>query len=211
VQHRGKELRYIEVVPTDIAVANQLAHEVLGRTLDELSPQTRLLLKHVHTWVTDECERLAVSRTDLRFTRRQVRALTGWGDTQLKIHLGRLAELEYVLIHRADRGQRFDYELLYDGEGEHGSRFLMGLTEANGVAMTAYDDDRPGVNSTRSVPGRATVGAVSGRGRRVAEAVHTMHDNVSALIDANTLPKAASPVVSRSGSYAAASPLAAGK
>ncbi|MBB6249430.1 CHC2 zinc finger domain-containing protein [Rhodanobacter sp. A1T4] len=211
VQHRGKELRYIEVVPTDIAVANQLAHEVLGRTLDELPPQTRLLLKHVHTWVTDECERLAVSRTDLRFTRRQVRALTGWGDTQLKIHLGRLAELEYVLIHRADRGQRFDYELLYDGEGEHGGRFLMGLTEANGVAMTAYDDDRSGVSAARSVPGRATVGPVSGRGRRVAEAVHTLHDNVSTLIDAKTLPKSTAPVVSRSGSYAAASHLAAGK
>ena len=211
VQHRGKELRYIEVVPTDIAVANQLAHEVLGRTLDELPPQTRLLLKHMHTWVTDECERLAVSRTDLRFTRRQVRRLTGWGDTQLKIHLGRLAELEYVLIHRADRGQRFDYELLYDGEGEHGGRFLMGLTEANGMAMTAYDDDRSGVSAARSVPGRATVGPVSGRGRRVAEAVHTLHDNVSTLIDANTLPKSTAPVVSRSGSYAAASHLAAGK
>ena len=211
VQHRGKELRYIEVLPTDIAVANQLAHEVLGRTLDELPPQTRLLLKHLHTWVTDECERLAVSRTDLRFTRRQVRALTGWGDTQLKIHLGRLAELEYVLIHRADRGQRFDYELLYDGEGEGGGRFLMGLTEANGVAMTTYDDDRSGSNASRSVPGRATVGVVSGCGRRVADAVHAMHDNVSALIDAKTSPTSTTPGISRAGSYALASHLAAGK
>lgn len=211
VQHRGKELRYIEVLPTDIAVANQLAHEVLGRTLDELPPQTRLLLKHLHTWVSDECERLAVSRTDLRFTRRQVRALTGWGDTQLKIHLGRLAELEYVLIHRADRGQRFDYELLYDGEGEQGGRFLMGLTEANGMPMTAYDDDRSGVSASRSASGRATVGAVSGRGRRVADAAHAMHTNVSTLIDAKTSPKTATPVVSRNGSYTAASHLAAGK
>jgi len=211
VQHRGQELRYIEVLPGDIAVANRLAHEVLGRTLDELPPQTRLLLKHLHTWVTDECGRLAVSRTDLRFTRRQVRALTGWGDTQLKIHLGRLAELEYVLIHRADRGQRFDYELLYDGEGEAGGRFLMGLTGADGVAMTAYDDDRSGETAKRSGAGRATVGPVSGRGRRVADTVHAMHDNVATLIDAKTLPKAASPVVSRAGSYTAASPLAAGK
>ena len=211
VQHRGKELRYIEVLPADIAVANQLAHEVLGRTLDELPPQTRRLLQRLHTWVQDECAQLGIRRADLRFTRRQVRALTGWGDTQLKIHLGRLAELEYVLIHRADRGQRFDYELLYDGEGEQGGRFLMGLTEANGVAMTVYDDDRSGISASRSASGRATVGAVSGRGRRVADGVHAMHDNVSALIEAKPSPKTATPVVSRTGSYTVASPLAAGK
>ena len=36
VQHKGKAVRYIEVEPQDIATANRLAHEVLGRTLDEL-------------------------------------------------------------------------------------------------------------------------------------------------------------------------------
>ena len=42
--HRGKVLSYIEVTPADIEMANQLAHEVLGRSLDELPPQTRRLL-----------------------------------------------------------------------------------------------------------------------------------------------------------------------
>ena len=32
-----------------------------------------------------------------------------------KIHLGRLVELEYLLVHRGGRGQSFEYELLYDG------------------------------------------------------------------------------------------------
>ena len=41
-----------------------------------------------------------------------------WGDTQLKIHLARLVDLEYVLAHRAP-GQSFAYELLYDGPDEH--------------------------------------------------------------------------------------------
>ena len=34
-----------------------------------------------------------------------LRALTGWGDTQLKVHLARLAELEYLLVHRVKTGQ----------------------------------------------------------------------------------------------------------
>jgi hypothetical protein len=43
-EHRGEVLRYIEVTRSDIALANRLAHEVLGRSLDELPPQTRRLL-----------------------------------------------------------------------------------------------------------------------------------------------------------------------
>jgi DNA primase len=49
---------------------------------------------------------------DYRFSRRDVRASTGWGDTQLRLHLGRLEELEYLLIHRGGRGQSFVYELV---------------------------------------------------------------------------------------------------
>ena len=40
----GQELSYIEVTLSDIETANRLAHEVLGRSLDELPPQTRRLL-----------------------------------------------------------------------------------------------------------------------------------------------------------------------
>ena len=50
---------------------------MLGRTLDELPPQTRKLLTLLHGWVTGECERLAIKRGDWRFTRRQVRDITG--------------------------------------------------------------------------------------------------------------------------------------
>ena len=40
----GERIEYVEVTPADIALANRLAHEVLGRSLDELPPQTRNLL-----------------------------------------------------------------------------------------------------------------------------------------------------------------------
>jgi len=57
VQHNGRAVEYIEVTLNDIAVANRLAHEILGRSLDELPPQTRRLLLTVDEMVTAECKR----------------------------------------------------------------------------------------------------------------------------------------------------------
>ena len=44
MNHKGKHLSYVEVTLDDIKIANRLASEVLGRTLDELPPQSRKLL-----------------------------------------------------------------------------------------------------------------------------------------------------------------------
>ncbi|TWB09209.1 hypothetical protein FBZ89_1447 [Nitrospirillum amazonense] len=168
VTHRGREVRYIEVAPADIALANRLAHEVLGRSLDELPPQTLRLLRLLHEWAIEECGRRSLRREELRFSRRRVRELTGWGDTQLKVHLARLAELEYLLVHRVKAGQGFEYELLYDGEGETGERFLMGLTQPDEGApgpTPLYDARRSGQAVDRSAPGREAVAAQAAPGR----------------------------------------------
>jgi hypothetical protein len=129
VDHRGRAVEYIEVAISDIAVANRLAHEVLGRSLDELPPQTRRLLLAVDEMVTAECQRQKMERADYRFSRRDVRAYTGWGDTQIKIHLHRLEEMEYLLIHRGGRGQSIVYELMFTRPSDGGKPVLGGLID----------------------------------------------------------------------------------
>jgi DNA primase len=121
------EVEYVEVVPADIALANRLAHEVLGRCLDELAPQTRRLLDIVAAEVDLRAATGGVTRAEILFTRREVRAWAGWSDFQVRIHLGRLVELEYVLVHRGGRGQSYLYELLWDGGGTDGRPHLAGL------------------------------------------------------------------------------------
>jgi len=125
VTHQGRQLRYIEVIPADLALANELAQEVLGRTVDELLPQTRKLLMLLHGWVKAECERLGVGQVDFHFTRRQAREAVGWGDTQLWIHLGRLVEMEFLTTHRGRPGQTYTFELLYQGEEADGRLGLL--------------------------------------------------------------------------------------
>ena len=57
------------------------------------------------------------TRERVRFTRRELRQALGWGDTQLKVHLGRLASLELLWCHRGQHGAHV-YELAWDGASE---------------------------------------------------------------------------------------------
>lgn len=125
----GAAVEYIEATLGDIAAANALAHEVLGRTLDELPPQTRALLTIICDMVRAACEKADMRQSDHRFTRRDVREASGWGLTQLRAHLGRLQELDYLIPHRGARGLRFLYELAYEGAGDDGDPFMMGLID----------------------------------------------------------------------------------
>lgn len=161
----GRAVRYVETTPADIALANTLAHEVLGRSLDELPPGTRRLLDALHAHVTDRCESEGLDRDLVRFTRRQLRETLGFGDTQLKVHLARLVDLELVIPHRLESGG-FAYELAWHGDGD--GRVLPGLLDPqhlDGTDGTATTGDRSGSGDARSASGRGLVGGRSAPGR----------------------------------------------
>ena len=137
--HRGETIEYVEATLADIALANTIAHEVLGRSLDELSPQTRRLLGEIVKLVDARASAEATKKSGIRFSRKDVRDYVGWTDFQVKTHMHKLEELEYVLVHRGARGQSFEYELLYDGQGQDGKPFLMGLID---VETLRYDANK---------------------------------------------------------------------
>lgn len=187
VQHNGQPIRYVEVTLDDIAQANKLAHEVLGRTLDELPPQTRKLLRLIVDMVTSRCKTQDIQQTDVRFSRREVREVTNWSDTALKVHLARLAEMEYLLTHRGGRGQSYVYELLYQGEGEQGGPFLMGLID---VEKLRYDEKKSGQNSERSGAGQPPVRGQSGPGQDSEISTKALKNRASSDSDDNGAEKA---------------------
>ncbi|OGB22624.1 MAG: DNA primase [Burkholderiales bacterium RIFCSPLOWO2_02_FULL_57_36] len=133
----GQPIDYIEVTLDDIAAANAIAHDVLGRSLDELPPQTRRVLAALHGWIESVTAEQKVRRSDVRFTRSDVRRVTSLSDTQCRLHIERLIALEYVLVHRGTRGQSFAYELLYDGQGTGGAPFVAGLIDVEALKTTS--------------------------------------------------------------------------
>ncbi|MFC6944560.1 toprim domain-containing protein [Paraburkholderia dipogonis] len=126
--HAGAELAYIEVTLADIEQANRIVHEVLGRSLDELPPVTRRVLAQIAAAVNAK----PLPRESVRFSRREVREWTGLGDTPLRKHLERLVDLEYLLTHRGQRGQSFEYELIHDGDGSN-AMHLSGLLDTDTI------------------------------------------------------------------------------
>jgi hypothetical protein len=124
---------YVEATREDIAMADRLMKELLARSLDELPPQTRKLLPLLAQMVN--------GRADFHFSRKEVREFTRWGHTQLKLHLRRLEELEYLIVHRGGRGQSFVYELNWSGfEGEKSGG---GRPQAGGMSGGGRVNGRP--------------------------------------------------------------------
>jgi hypothetical protein len=175
------DLRYLEVTLSDIELANELAQEVLGRTVDELLPQTRKLLTLLHGWVQERCQHDGVEQADCHFTRRQVREAIGWGDTQLKVHLARLAEMEFLVPHRGRQGQTFDYELLYQGEDMEGRAKLLGLIDCASLLSVTTTATSRGDEAHFAAPGRGVAGGWPGGSRGVVGANGSNHDEALPL------------------------------
>jgi DNA primase catalytic core len=127
----GETLEYIEATEADVKLAKQLMRQVIMPSLDELPPHTRRLLGVIEQMVREESERLQIEPSEYRFTRRTVRQYTKWGDTQLRVHLRRLEEMEYLKVKHGGPGQAFTYQLGTD-EDEECNRKCAGSRGARG-------------------------------------------------------------------------------
>jgi hypothetical protein len=122
------------------------------------------LLKLLRGWVEERTRELGLKQRDFRFTRRELRAVTHWGDTQLKVHLGRLVELEYVRAASMSRRESYVYELAYDGDCAP-EPHLAGLIDADALEPTlglTNDTEWSEQEGQWSEAGRPVVGGWSG-------------------------------------------------
>ena len=80
MNYSSETIEYINVTLTDIKKANQIANEVLGRSLDELPPPSRALLKLIREMVIIHCREKKIKPEEYHFTRRDIREYSTWSD-----------------------------------------------------------------------------------------------------------------------------------
>ena len=129
-QVNGREVEMLPVTLEDIEAANKIAPEVLGRSLDELPPQTRRLLEHIKEHVRARMEAEKLEQRLVLFSRRELREKTGWSQTQIRRHLERLQDLEYVSMRGGRNGVQMKYELFIDANEKAGA-FHIGLIDVS--------------------------------------------------------------------------------
>lgn len=106
---------YIEVSREEIQQATELTSELLGISLDDLSLPARNLLQ------------LLLDMNRKTFSRKEVIDYTDWTKTCLRLHLTELIKMELLLPESTKKNQLQTYKLLYNGEGQDGCRFMLGL------------------------------------------------------------------------------------
>jgi len=136
----GRAVTYIEATSADVACAERLCAHVLGTTVDELAPATRRLLEATRDF--------AAERHGAPFTRRVLREATGMGDTQMKVHLARLVDLEYVVAKGAGPATTYELAGAYTESSHPGDR------SGPGADRSGLSADRSGANADRSAIGR---------------------------------------------------------
>ena len=123
-------LRALPVEIDDIEAANRIAPEVLGRSLDELPPQTRRLLEKIQALVKAKMEAEDIVQPLALFTRRELREATGWSETQVRRHLELLEQMEYIARRGGRQGKACLHELLVDAD-EASGLFHIGLIDTD--------------------------------------------------------------------------------
>jgi len=129
MEYNGQRIEYINTTLQDIEKANKIANEVLGRSLHELTPPSRNLLKVIREMVIIRCKEKNSTPDEYHFTRRDVREYSGWSDFQIKTHIKQLEELEYLYSAVGKKGKEYIYELLVTEKISHDGPFLVGLVD----------------------------------------------------------------------------------
>ncbi len=127
---RGEvEIEYVEVELSDIALANELAEEILGKAMDELAPPVRGMFDAITKACREKAAELKIKTEDVQLTRREIREMTAWSDWQVRMYCQKLVEMEYLFAVCAMNGKPSVYQLARDEESQ--TNTLRGLTSVD--------------------------------------------------------------------------------
>ena len=135
---RGEiEIEYVEVELSDIALANELAEEILGKAQDELAPPVRGMFEAISKACREKAEAEQIKVCDVQLTRREIREMTAWSDWQVRMYCQKLVEMEYLFAVQAVNGKPAVYQLARDEESR--ATTLRGLTSVDELKMRLRD------------------------------------------------------------------------
>jgi DNA primase len=138
VKHDAELGDYIETTLEDIAIANDLAAELFGQSLDELSFPSRELLRLIGDYVSQRAQAENKTAGEIEWTRRELREAIQWTEARLRLHLGELVRLECIAPLSGKFGSRFRYSLLMKpAEIEAGERLAVALKSVEQLAREA--------------------------------------------------------------------------
>jgi DNA primase catalytic core len=138
---RGEiEIEYVEVELSDIALANELAEEILGKAMDELAPPVRGMFDAITKACREKAAELKIKTEDVQLTRREIREMTAWSDWQVRMYCQKLVEMEYLFAVQAMNGKPSVYQLARDEESQ--TNTLRGLTSIDELKSRLKDATR---------------------------------------------------------------------
>ena len=121
------EIEYVEVTIADIALANELAQDVLSRGLDELAAPVRGLYDELRKLCVQRAAEMNCQPDAVLLSRREIREATGWSDWQVRSYCRQLVEMEYLYATINGNGRPCVYSLAR--VEENGRDGLRGLTD----------------------------------------------------------------------------------
>ncbi len=107
---------YIEATLDDIAIANDLAADLFGASLDDLSPPGRQLAELMTGYVAAQAAARGTDWRKIDFARRELREAIKWTDARLRLHLDELIRCEYLAPLCGANGSAYRYRLAVSPE-----------------------------------------------------------------------------------------------
>lgn len=182
---------YIEATLDDIAIANDLAAELFGASLDDLSPPGRRLAEQLAGYVEAQAAERGTDWRKIDFARRDLREALKWSDTRLRVHLGELIALEYLAPLCGANGSAYRYRLGVSPEAlRGGGGFVPGM---RGVEELRKAADLAGIGGKNGHPAAQKPDPAGRNGHPAATSPHRSGEVKNDAFTSETGPLRADP------------------